>query len=358
MKNKPLFITKLLIAGFMLCYLPAFSQITIQISDFPVAGEMVIKARDTSSLMTPGQGGMNQVWDFSHLVEHVTDTTLYAIPGSAWYGSSNHPGANLVAIEDNFDQSNPDFFNNNFYHTSAQGWMSKGSENLFSLFGIITAKMHLFYSGDAWVLPLPFTYGTSTSGSCRIDWYTAIFSMTTLTDSTHRISHCTFTRTGDGSGTIITPVGSYPAIRVYDLTNFADSVFKWNASTGWQFDKTETYSLTHYRFFAKNIGEVGSFTENSKKGKPDFTYFKSETLVGIANDIPLTEGGFYPNPTDGMVRLPGPAADNVKIYSLSGALVFEAGQVTELNLTTLARGAYIVRIIRGGNTTAHKLIKK
>jgi len=344
--------------GLLLCYLPVVSQITIQISDFPVAGEMVIKARDTSNALTPGQGGMNQVWDFSHLIENEIDTTLYAIPGSGWYGSANHPGANLVAIEDNFDQSNPDFFNNNFYHTSTQGWKSVGSENLFSLFGIITVKMHLFYTGDAWVLPLPFTYGSNHSGTCRIDWYTAIYNLTTLTDSTHRISHVSFTRTGDGSGTIITPVGSYPAIRVYDVTNFADSVFKWNASTGWQFDKTETYTLTHYRFYANNIGEVGSFTEVSKSGKPDFTFFKSETIVGIARDIQVNAGGIYPNPSDGMVRLSGPIADNIKIFSLSGKLVFEANQVNELNLTSLASGTYLVRMTRSGNTTAHKLVKR
>ena len=347
-----------LVPGILLLTQPGYSQITLQIGDFPTAGEMVIKARDTSSAVSPGQAGMNQVWDFSHLIENETDTTLYAIPGSSWYGSGNHPDANLVAVEDNFDQSNPDFFNNNFYYSSNLGWIAKGSENLFSLWGLFTAKMHLFYSGNAMVLPLPFTYGDSHSGSFRIDWYTASFNLSTLIDSIHTISHVTYTQNGDGSGTLITPVGSYQALRVHEVSNFVDSVFRWNASSGWQFDETKSYTLTNYRFYANNIGEVGCYSIDSKKGNPDFGFFKSETLVGMAQDLEIQQGGIYPNPATDYFRLEGLPASEIGIYSLSGSKMMEVQNTSEVNISQLPKGIYLVKAKRNNIVSGYKLLKK
>lgn len=84
----------------------------------------------------------------------------------------------------------------------------------------------------------------------------------------------------------------------------------------------------------------------------------------IVVDEPSTEIAVYPNPADNgtfTIILPFKGESVVRVYSLSGVLVYEetsSDDVHEIPLQTLSQGWYIIRITHAGRTFSEKVFLK
>ena len=80
-----------------------FAQITVTDYDIMDIGDVITQANDSmpSSLITIGNSGPNQSWDFSSLQEMDIETIEVVSPVGTLYGSM-YPNAN-ICVEDNGD---------------------------------------------------------------------------------------------------------------------------------------------------------------------------------------------------------------------------------------------------------------
>jgi len=99
--------------------------------------------------------------------------------------------------------------------------------------------------------------------------------------------------------------------------------------------------------------------------KIDNFHFKSEFVTSIDVTKEEPEIILYPNPTSGRfsIHLSDNVIERIEIYNLSGQKVItlgkdQIGNDTEIDMTTYARGLYLIKINDGSKTYVEKLILK
>lgn len=113
---------------------------------------------------------------------------------------------------------------------------------------------------------------------------------------------------------------------------------------------------TAYDFYVQAIcGGAG----NSEWGGP--TTFETEEELGT-DDNTITGFSFYPNPLQETLTLSATnTLDQVIIYTVLGHQVInqQIGTAsTEINVSNLTPGIYLMKVVSGGQTATHRLIKK
>jgi len=333
------------------------AQITITADDFPHAGMLVVRNMDTTTAVSVGSAGTGQVWDFSNLVPSFDDSTLYMMPGGQ-PDLENHPNTNLVTKDLDSDINYEGGYNYIFYETTAGGWFVQGQELKLSFWGI-TITWHIFYQPPALEMPLPFTYNSSNNQNTTWKLYAVTSYNGSVMDSVLTINHTTISQLADASGTMITPTGSFEALRVHTHTEIIDSSFTYNAGAGWVFNETGLTILNSYHWYAKGIGEVGSLLLDDKKRSGQFSFFKSSTIVGKKEFAEATNLKIFPVPaTDKLNIESSEKIEKVEIYSLTGALLIKENCVDQVDISSLLPSTYYIRVYVSGAEITRKFIKQ
>jgi len=341
----------------ILAFNPIYSQITITAADFPTAGMLVVKDVDTSTTISPGNPGTGQVWDFSNLVISYTDSTLYMNPGGQ-PGVQNFPDATLVEKDANSSANADGSYNYTYYQTGTDGWKLDGADLAVGFWGIVF-HWRIFVSPPPFMLHLPAVYNGSWNQTFSYDTYTSTWASGSQSDTGLVASSWTMNQLIDGSGTIITPVGSYEALRVNEHVVMIDTVYNYVAGTGWVFDHTSYSEWTTYRWFANGIGEVGSILVPSKKGSSGFSYFKSSTIVSEQELSKNNDLSIFPVP--GSDRLNISSSEKIikaEVLDLSGGLISLTCGGNSIDISQLIPGVYLVKVFTGNDTITRKFIKK
>jgi hypothetical protein len=336
--------------------LQANAQISILREDFPDIGNLVINAMDNTTTINPGQAGLNQTWDFSNLTASGYDSTYY-IPPSQAPGHQYYPSANMATNHNPL--SFPNGYNVNFWNYSSANILGIADESLVNLFGDFYLAFHIRYLPSSANMDFPIDYGDVKSQNFTIDWITASRLQGTTTDSARTISHVSLSCAADASGTMIIPDGSFPVLRVSENFNTIDSSFTWSGS-GWVFNQTTSDNWTQYRWYAKDFGEVGFYGPGSKKAN-QFTFFKSETVVGIGDRQAgaHTSVSIHPNPATTSISITSvESVRNVEIYDQTGNLLKQAAGTTTMDVSDLASGSYLVRVTTGNTIITKKICKQ
>jgi len=332
----------------------ASAQITITHADLPTIGLQVIRAVDDITPISPGEPGLNQIWDFTNLIESRIDTILYLqVAGTP--NIQNYPDAE-VAIKHLHGDPQVDY-DYEYVRYSEDGMRYVGDEDLITIFGEFKIAIHISTSPHPLSLKLPFNYGDINIQNMVYDWTIASRNAGVTMDSTRQISHMTFTSTGDASGLMSTPYGSFPVLRVKEDIISQDSVFNWS-SGGWVFNQFEVSTWSQYRWFANNYFEVGYYKIDDEKGNT-MTFFKSETVVGT-QAVPLTSNfKAYPNPAKEFVSIEGVSTPEViEIYNSSGNLVMTVSKTKSFMVSGLPSGLYFLKVYSEKSITPLKLIKE
>jgi len=332
----------------------ASAQITITQADLPTIGLQVIRTVDDITPISPGEPGLNQMWDFTNLIESRFDTILY-LPVAGAPNIQNYPDAE-VAIKHLRGEYLVDY-DYEYARYSDQGMRYTGDEDLLTIFGEFQIAIHITTTPNPLILKLPFSYGDINVQNTVYDWTIATRNAGVTMDSSRQISHMSITSTGDASGLMSTPYGSFPVLRVREDIISQDSVFSWTPG-GWVFDQVEVSSWTQYRWFTNNYFEVGYYQVDEEKGNT-MTFFKSETVVGTSAITFTNNYSVFPNPATDVLTIQGKRIpDMAEIYNSSGKMLMAASNSATLSVSGLPAGLYFLKVYSGKNITPLKFVKE
>ncbi len=226
---------KLILSFLGLCLFSPFSitaQITLNQSDFPSAGTAVIRAEANTNGVSPGSAGPNQTWDFSSLDTINIDTTTFITPDEA-PNSDDFPMANLVSY-------NLGVYTYNYINSNAL-WGIGISLDFVEPGTFIS----IYFDPMSKQMVFPTTYGTTFTDSTNID--------ITLEDPEGGFRTKTVQKSEfevDGYGTVITPSGSFDALRMVIIRESIDST--WAEFLGqWMLLSAGTSTDTTYNFLTE-----------------------------------------------------------------------------------------------------------
>jgi hypothetical protein len=342
-----LFILFILLSAFI-----SSAQITITHDDMPTPGTVIIRAMDTINVTNPGGAGLNQTWDFSTVIPQMSDTVDYLIPSDA-PGYEMFAGANLAEGRTIYDISG-NFYNYIFWNSAVDGMYAIGW-NLYFGSPDYTFRSTQTYNPDPNTLPLPLNYGDQSNAATTGERYTSIRVAGILLDSSRIVSNITLNSNVDGSGTIITPVGTYPALRVNEVSNHVDSTFTWDMVNGWEFTRTETFQQTMYRWFANTFGEVATLSSDGESNQ--FQYLSS-IIISVPHIETLTFN-IYPNPAgDELYLQTDEKITSAEIFTLNGQSVSAILRGNAIDVSKLEPGIYFCKVTTRLGVSTQKFVKE
>lgn len=343
-----LFISFALLGSFI-----ASAQITITQNDMPEPGWTLVRAIDTTSSLLPGEDGINQTWDFSTAPTDMNDTVVYTHPSEVPNGNL-FPAANLAEARRIIDPEGTlnSYF---FWNSNSDGYYAVG------IFLNITASGFNHnsienYDPDPGFLSFPLNYGDETTAVTTGTSYSSTRVENFLLDSTMVISHITSDLTADGSGTIITPIDSYEALRIHVISTNVDSTYTWNQGLGWVFERTDTYENESYSWFTEVLGEVATLTIDDIN--TNFQYL-STYIIGVPDITKEDMFSVYPNPAGNLLYINSPDKySQVEIFDLKGQLVLSSGSEPAVQIGRLERGVYLCRLTGENGVFSKKFVKE
>ncbi|MBK7172201.1 MAG: T9SS type A sorting domain-containing protein [Bacteroidales bacterium] len=332
------------------------AQIVINANDFPTIGMLVVRDVDSTSALLPGQAGLNRVWDFSNLTTSYTDSTLYISPAGL-PGAENHPGSNIVEKAMNIGATYDGSYNYIFRETTLDGWFDHGQELRINFWGL-SWIWHTMITPAAHMCHLPMFYGLSYDQEFTWSTYNAGLSGGVQYDTSLMVAHLTVHQEVDGSGIIITPTGSFDALRVHEHVFGYDTVYSYTPGMGWNFEEVGYSEWNNYRWFAEGIGEVGSILENGSKGGGNFSFYKSSTIVGMEEMKNNSSIRIYPVPSNDFLHIRGAGnIEKVEVFDMSGGLRIKEAHSSDINVSELIPGMYILKIYNQSGTSFMKFSK-
>jgi hypothetical protein len=222
-----------------------YGQIILTVDDLPEPGDVQVSARIDSIedlTLSPGNAGANIIWDFSTLHYYVSFLDN-SFDSTSWIQSSAAPESSFFPLA-NIAQTTNCYLNHNWqthvvtlvcYHN----YLFKNATGLH-LYGTSYQQPHLFQQYRN-IFPL-IQYGDSS-----VSYSKEIFQ--TTADSVF-VRFVADTSIADSWGTVITPVGSYDAIRIFTSETVFDSVYVNGVGQEIQ-RQTGNY---YYRWFTKDMG--------------------------------------------------------------------------------------------------------
>jgi hypothetical protein len=178
-----------------------------------------------------------------------------------------------------------------------------------------------------------------------------------VVDSAKTVSHINLNCLVDAWGTMILPDGSFPVIRVKEVFNTIDSSFTWSGGT-WVYVSDTVSNWTQYRWYANDYGEVGFYSEGSKKGD-GFTFFKSETLVGNGTLTKQEEFSIYPNPASSIVRVISERSpEKIEIVDNTGRTMIRTSNQETVDVSGLSPGWYFLKVMTESKIHIGKFFKQ
>lgn len=314
---------------------------TITQSDLPYAGLAWINAVDTPYTDAIPAGGTGQTWDLSGLTRVYNDTVGFTSPSGLPY-TPFFPGSNLAAVDINANTYS--YFTSNSNGIYVNGFVS----DVGSVFSFNPSLLYV---------PVPFSYGSTRNSSARLVVDTLFSGTNYRYASTIQSSFI-----ADGSGTLITPTGTYTSVirlketslsldTIYTilfgnyipLTNFASQ------NTTYRFIKPGFQPSLVASIYADSLGQFATSAE----------YFDGQSV-----SVPtLSEKNFtvYPNPADKAVffdmKVISPS--NLTVFDETGKVVYTGllnGGLNSIDVQAFAEGAYLYRIDGNSNLQKGKFI--
>jgi hypothetical protein len=223
----------------------------------------------------------------------------------------------------------------------------------YEILGMSSTLNSWIYSDPEVMCTYPFSYGSNLVDSLyATSFYLGI--------NHYRIG--TRTTIADGYGTLILPSGTYNnLLRLKVIQNYSDSssinvIHIYGVTYSWYDGVNKSPSLT----ISTLSNTTGSSTTTIKMVNI------SSVVNGIAdNKTPQKAVTLYPNPATDKVTITlsdaRPTGESmISIYNTDGLLLIQSPiheKSIELDISTLSRGSYIIKIIGNENITLYKLIK-
>lgn len=355
------FFTLLIAATFSL---GAISQITISQSDFPSPNDTAMVSMSSDVMLDYTTTGASSIWDFSAIT--ISDQEIDTFFSVADAGA-------LIQVVFNNSWLNPNHVSD-YYKPYGGGALAQ-----LGTFGIgIESPMQytkvsadsVYNTGISFIIQgqsipaksdtidtqymLPMSYGDSWSGSS----YTNL-DMNPAFDAIYR-RYQTRNSVVDGWGTVITPFGSFDAIRVKSFVSGIDSIYIGTFSTWTQLP---TPDQIEYQWFATGqkvpVFEIittdlgGNETVTSVRFKDKLRYFASVEENNFNGEI-------YPNPATDQVTLNFTTIpQKIEILDMAGKVVYSDVPESTINVVNTSNwntGFYLIKVLDNSQVSTSKLV--
>jgi hypothetical protein len=340
----------LLLLAITLGHLAGYSQITITQSDFPMVDYTGITGNDTSTAIGTGSAGASQTWDFSAFVPATIDTAF--LTATTFAGNPLFPSATFssCASVSGFNICSYGFIN-------TTGLYLVGVEQN-GTFGSTTMHSIVSMEPNNQVISFPFTY-TNTHATAYTQHQLSVFTPASPSDSTKATYHRTVDQVCDGWGTLITPYGTYNAIRVQQIQSNIDTSYTHMSGTWTVSSSTPLKYDTSYTWYANGIGSVATI---SGKAPYRYSFYKASLTTGIASNAgdnisvypnPVTETLFIDNVTTGT---------DLCLFDISGRMFYHTTANDKgylLDMRPYQQGLYLLQMTDvSGYRTTRRIVKQ
>ena len=328
---------------FLFCSLTASSQTLTQLFNEPIQGDEQRSVRLDTSLMSPittlSISGQNVNWDFS-LLKTASDPILSVFTSTvAVPSATDYPGCTLVQ-DDNGSYTYIKSVSTPTTRTELLGLTLQGS------------VVNLTNSAIAAVYPISFasTFSDNVGG-------TAVFTGSTLPLS-GRVSY-----TADGTGTLTLADGfvyknvlRVKSVQTFTATYLFLPVVNVRRISYDYYDASLKFPVLTINYQTFDFLGQGT-TAASYRGN-------SLSFTGISKETKSSQAAISPNPSTGkfLIGCNPNSAGNIVVTDVAGKIVlqkqYESGTgVTEIDLSAVATGMYILHLNSGTEHTSAKLFK-
>jgi hypothetical protein len=356
--------TKLFTIALAFISLNALAQITVTDNDIMDIGDVITQANDSlpSSLISIGNSGVNQFWDFSSLQEMEIETIEVVSPVGTLYGSM-YPNAN-ICVEDNGDLL----------------YLNKTSSGVEMIgFGDLPVNVLL--------IPLPLIYNLTHQDGPNIimdsvlvnnglfdNSLAPVISLNPLHDQVDSLKiNATITSNFnvDAWGNVTIPLGDYDALRlkIEETTTTQFSVYcsVGGLAGGWfsaeTFFPIETEIANRYQWWSNNpmFDFMLVELEVDSLGNVEFATFLTENPATSAHILPNISVDVYPNPTLETITISTSINNSEFVVSdINGKVLSKErfSKTSQFNFSEYPSGVYFVKVISGENVVSKKIIKQ
>ena len=319
----------------------AMAQVTLTTNELPYIGMSYTLSEDTSSVLSPGNQGQGQTWNFTQLQFHTTDTILFEDAATSPY-AAQFPASNLVS-----HNSKDSVYG--YYTTNSNGFYLDGG---YEYATAATGGLH--FSPPVTIIPVPFTYGDTHISHARLE------SVSVGTGTGFKlVQNKIDTLTGDGAGTLMLPSVSYNnTLRIRISGTIIDSIFVDISGTGnYTFFSAEVHHVMRYSWFKQGnpsylFGMESSYTNPAIMERVELVTPTAQS-TGIKTESTKQPLTVYPNPASSAIHIGGLAMNTknltIEIYSLSNMKIstveISKEGIADLSAQNLANGIYLYRIL-------------
>lgn len=359
---------------FLLCFSlhSLTAQITIDQDDFANAGDTArMSVAVWNPLLNFSATDTNYTWDFSSLQwqSQYVDQFLNPLNTGVTYAftfsntSINPYRSNIAKTADNTLTTIPvlsSVFTDgiNFFYKTSSLYRQRGLGMKVSGFSTpvpMTNPDTLYH--------FPMNYGTQ--DSAYSDYRVFVPQLGVYVHKQHRVNKV------DGWGTLITPFGTFDALRVRTEIRGSDSLYIDTLNSGF---KVNNEIQREYKWFGKNqfepllqintqagvFGQFPGFEFVTRIVYRDSVRFLPTGIFDMAKDE--LQFSVFPNPSNGSFFVSVPAdltSASIKLTDVSGRLILqrEMNMPTEqVNTEVLAKGIYILNLQSNKGTASKKLV--
>lgn len=333
------------------------AQITVTSADMPNPNDSILVSIATGiGSADPTLTGANYTWDYSTLTmnsqryekydspfDFTSPFNLIFNPLNTSYGKVNYTLTSLPIPFITFDAAY------DFYKESSTSLKQVGAG-----YTINGTPLPFLYTSSDIIYVFPMHYGNI--DSCNFKFGLPIPTVAYYGQTGTRHS------TVDGWGTVITPYGSFNALRQVSVIDATDTIYVDAFGIGSNVPRPTQYQ---FKWLANGkkipVLEIDANDVGGTLTVTNVQYIDSLHSVGIQDLTAMnTSVSVFPNPANGNTHFyfNGTAARQLEIMDLSGQLVMsmnvEGKLDVDLNVATLAPGMYFYRVSFNGNTPAEK----
>jgi hypothetical protein len=340
------------------------AQITVTDSDIISVGDIVYQAVDTmpSNLITIGNSGSNQTWDFSSLQNMQVDIIEAVSPVGTTY-EGTHPNANIcVEIDDELM------------------YLNKSSAGL-EIIGYGNVPLNRL------MIPLPLVYGLNQqSGPNTV--MDSVFSNMFLPDSLAPFISGNFAYNQvdslkitavitsefnvDAWGNVTIPLGTFDALRLKVEETTTTDFYAYCSGViggGWysvpaQLFPSETEIANRYQWWSNDPSVKFMLAElemDSLFNNVEYATFLTENQVTSAHILPNISVDVYPNPTLETITISTSIHNSEFVVSdINGKVLSNErfSKTSQINFSEYPSGVYFVKVISGENVVSKKIVKQ
>ncbi|MBE7509118.1 MAG: T9SS type A sorting domain-containing protein [Bacteroidia bacterium] len=332
-----------MIAALCFACLGSKAQITLTQNDFAGAGDdIVVSHADVNTPVDITTTGANQTWDYSSLVPASQDTSSFLSIGSTGGTYSlYYANVGFNSNRSNIAVSGGDIPNipnlpitlsdpYSFYYKSSSDYRQQGLGITIS--GLQTP---IAYSSKDILYTFPVDYNNA--DSCNAAWDISIPNLGYYGFTQKRVNHV------DGWGTLITPYGTFSALRIRTVLAAHDSLYADTLGFGYGMDRAV---VTEYKWFGQNqlipLLQITTMDMTGLEVVTDIAYRDSvRNNVGIAQLSANTSVQIMPNPATDYINV---EINSSKSQELNLTVTDALGAVAYQDNFTMNAGHYLKQI--------------